>query len=794
LIEAVWPGRIVQDNNLAVQVSALRRLLGTNGEGRPFIQTVPGKGYLLLTGERTPPPYAGPLRRGSSFVGRERECAELAELLDRHRLVTLTAPGGVGKTRLALRVSEHLASAYSDGVHVAELSAVDDPAQAARHIARLFPLGAMDRPIVEQLASFLGEQSLLLVLDNCEHVLAPVAHVAAAILQRCPGVFILATSREPLDIEGEHVFRLSPFAVPAFDEALDANSAMQNDAVRLFVERARAAVPDFALDDATLPSIVSICTRLDGIALAIEMAVPRLRVLAPAQLAKRLRESLDVLATPDRTVLPRNRTLRAVLDWSHALLSPGEQVLLRRLSIFSGPVDFDAVLAVACASGESSNDVIEQIAGLIDKSLVVAEPGPTQAGRGLRYSMLETVREYARHCLADADEPYLRRRHAEHFVRVFEGLAVSWPTTHTDEWGPCAAAVAAELRSALGWCFGTDGDTALGLRLVGATVTAWWELPGMPLRESRHWFDLAVTCIGPNTPPGVAGRVWLGAAWRDMRHDDTENLPAAERAVALFRESGDPMLLAAALWRAGSASLTVQAAENVARLLGEAEHVLRQVPPSKWLGLCLIRLGDLRARTGENVTGLAAYDEGLRIATAMGNVYGMTNGGSNMADLLYLDGRPADALSQLRRLRQTLPSGPRTPLTATLTSHLAMAGLGAEALDAVAEVLAMASPIGYLGALARSVETLALLRVQSGRSATAARLAGWARALLPADVRWAASRTVFDQLDTALSAALPETERNALLAQGAAWDEATGVLIAEAELREQGAAALPEPE
>jgi predicted ATPase/DNA-binding winged helix-turn-helix (wHTH) protein len=795
LMQAVWPGRIVEENNLAVHISALRRLLGTAQDGRPIIQTVPGRGYMLVadtiqTGPGLPSSsqtasMPGPLAlAANSFVGRALECDALSALVapggNGHRLVTIAAGGGLGKTRLALHVAAALAGGFRDGVHVAELASVRDPAQAAAYVATLFALGGGARPIVEQITLYLRDRQLLLVLDNCEHLVTPVAHLAAAILERCPGVSLIATSREPLGVPGEHVFRLQPLPVPVMRDGLSPDDALASGAIRLFVDRAADAVPGFALDAASLPAIVDICTRLDGIALAIEMAVPRLRVLAPAQLAARLRESLDFLTTPNRTAPARHRTLRAVLDWSHALLPEGEQALLRRLSIFAGPVDVEAVLAVARTPDQPELDLLDQLAGLVDKSLVVAEPGTA----GPRYRLLETVRDYARERLAESGETGLHKRHAQHYAAVFEALAAAWPTAHTQDWQPLAAAEAGELRAALAWCFGPDGDLGVGLHLTGATAPAWWDLPGMSLREARYWFDCAAARLAPDTPPAIAARIWFGKSWRDMRHDDVENYPAAERAVALFRQTGDREGLAAALWRSASSVLARHPPAEVGAKLDEAEHLLRQGPPGKWLGLCLVRLGDLRARNGQFDTGLAAYAEALAIATATGHIYGMTNAGSNMADLLHLMGRAPEALAQLRRLHATLPLGPRTPLTATMAAHLAIGGFQSETLDAIAEVVGVAPPIGFSGALARTLEPLALLRVAAGDAVTAARLAGYARTAMPAKTRWAVPRLVYERLNAALAVALSDTERYSLLQQGAAWQEETAVTIATTTIQE----------
>ena len=793
LVDTVWQGRSVEENNLAVHVSALRRVLGMTADNRSLIQTIPRRGYMLITdtgheaGSRQPNPdylLGGPgtvardvvsIRATNTFIGRIEERAALAMLLAEHALVTITAAGGMGKTRLAQQVALDAAGMFRDGVFVADLTHVEDPARAVDHVAAHFPIGGSERPIVEQLTQYLRGRRMLLMFDNCEHVLEPVAALAAAILDQCPGVSMLATSREALGVAGECLFHVAPLPAPDGTTRLSASEALHFDAVRLFVDRAVATVPGFVFDDGVTAAIVDICAQLDGIALAIEMAVPRLRVLTPAQLAVRLHENIRLLTATDRAAAPRHRSLHATMEWSHSLLSEGEQRLFRRLAIFSGPFDFAAVQAIASEPGQ---DTLDLLTGLVDRSLVVAD---TSAGIA-RYGFLQTIRHYAQERLAESGDQGLRRRHAEYYTVVFEAASEAWPTTPTVDWVPPVAAAAAELRSALHWCFGPEGDAALGLRLVGASMPFWWELPNLPLRESRSWFDTAVTRIEPGTPPLVAARVWLGHAWRDMRQSDRANLPAAERAVSLFRQTPDRVGLGAALWRAASAALRPDTPTPALDWLNEAEEVLRPVMPGKWLALVLIRKGDVHMRAGENGAALAAYEEALELAYRTGHWYGLTNGGANMADLLFQLGRAEEALTRLRTLRRILPLGPRTPLTCTLAAHLAMAELPEEASEAIAEVVTMAPGIGYGSALARSMETLALLHVEAGRAPVAARLAGYAWATMPPATRWGAPRAVFQRLETALAAALSPGDRERYHHQGAAWDEASAAVEAKAAL------------
>jgi predicted ATPase/DNA-binding winged helix-turn-helix (wHTH) protein len=788
LLSFAWPGRVVEENNLTVHLSALRRALGDGRDGTRFVQTIPGRGYRFIAPVTIVPNETdlpemdvalNPLdtatkqtnnlpQPATRFIGREAEMAAIKERLATNRLVTVTGVGGIGKTRVALQLGADLGPHYPDGVWLVDLAPIADPRLVAASIAAVFHLGGGEASSIERLVAFLSSQELLLILDNCEHLVGTVADVARSILSACAKVAVLVTSRESLAIDGESLYRLPPLPFPDTSETIDAAGALRHDAVRLFVERAAATVEGFALDDTTAPSVARICSRLDGIALAIEMVVPRLQVLNPAQLAERLNERFRLLSAHNRAALPRHRTLRAMIDWSHELLSEAERTLLRRLAVFAGSANLEAVVAVAAESAPDDWDVLDLLSALVDKSLVVAD----LSGSEPRYRLLETTRQYALEKLTAAGEQWCWRAHAAHFAAVFERAEAEWPTTPTATWLEAYAADTDNLRAALEWAFAPDGDVVLGLRLVASSYPLWWDLPQLPLHESRHWFDLAVPHIAPDTPPAVAARLWFGRSWRDVRFGDRENFPAAARAVALFRQVGDPIGLGAALWRAGSAGLTAETADQAGATFTEAEQVLRSQAPTKWLALCLVKLGDVRFRLGRLEAALAVYEEALRLSQTTGHWYGLMNGGSNMAELLFHLGQRERALAQLLQLREELLRGRRTPLMATLVAHLLIAGETAEALGAASEVITYARAIGLPAALAWTIEALALKQASAGSVVHAARLAGYARAVLPSvATRAGARREVYLRLDALLSQQLGGAERDALQAEGAAWSE-----------------------
>ena len=568
LLQAVWPGRIVEENNLTVHMAALRRALGNAPDGQPMIQTVTGRGYVFVGSSSDEPPPAKPAAAPKSLpgvpqpptrlIGRDQALADLRQLLQSRRVVSVVGPGGVGKTTLALHLAAELAPAFPDGVAFADLSAVTEPARVPEAVAAVLAGGAGVNTATARLTAVLRDHRSLLVLDNCEHVVEPVAALVNAILAGCSGVVILVTSREGLFLNDEQIFRLPPLPFPEDPHKADATSALNYGAVRLFVERAKAlggtgggAGAGFVLDDASAPIVSAICARLDGIPLAIEMAVPRLKVLSPAQLAERLGERFRLLAAPGRGATPRHRTLQAMIDWSYDFLPPEEQSLLRCLSVFSAGASLAAIQAVAGDSAGDEVDLLDRLTGLADKSLLTVDGAASP-----RFRLLETVRQYAERKAVDAGETFLATRHAAYFADRFAEAARLWPTTPGREWLATYALDVENLRSALAWAFDPGGDADVGLRLVASAVPLWWELPETPVAEGQRWLAAAAARLRPDTPAAVSGWVRFGQSWRDFRFSDRENAPAALEAAALFRKVGEVAGLGAALWRAGSALLT----------------------------------------------------------------------------------------------------------------------------------------------------------------------------------------------------------------------------------------------
>jgi non-specific serine/threonine protein kinase len=418
--------------------------------------------------------------KATRFVGRKRELSAIAQAIDAHRLVTLHGTGGVGKTRLALMAATAMRDTFAQPTELVELSALRDPRLLAAEVAK--SLGLPDEPgrdPGESLARQLAESELLLVLDTCEHLLAACAELTRLLLDACPDLRILATSREPLGVPGEHVVLIRP---------LEAGTA-QSEAVELFLDRARAAVPGYTLTPANSAGVVLLCRKLDGIPLAIELAAVRLRSMTAREIAERLDDRFQILGTA-RTVTDRHRTLRAAVDWSYALCSPGEQRLWAVLSVFPGEF---SVAAAEAVGGPGTGDVLAQLAG---KSIINQVPAGTPQGSAplrpaaARYRLLDTMREFGAELLTAPDGADARRRHRDYFLALAERAATRSAGHEQASWIAWVRQESGNVRAALDYSFATPGEEAAGVRLTLA-LRCYWLMLGM-LGEGTRWHELAM--------------------------------------------------------------------------------------------------------------------------------------------------------------------------------------------------------------------------------------------------------------------------------------------------------------
>jgi predicted ATPase/DNA-binding winged helix-turn-helix (wHTH) protein len=482
LMARVWPDRVVAESNLQTQILALRHAFGAE---RDLIRTVAGRGYQF-TGEIAssgPHQHVTPRLRVaaddmvaaptnlpqpvSELIGRDTEVQQVSDLVRAGRLVTLTGAGGIGKTRLGLAAARRLLAQFPDGVWLAEFSPLADPSLVPATVAAAVGLELGGGELsAQRVAQTLAARRMLVVLDTCEHVIDAAATMAEALLRAGSTVHLIATSREPLQAEGEQLYPVPPLAAPAED----ADNLLDYGAVRLFVERARGAERDLVPNRSWLATIASICRRLDGIPLAIEMAAARVAVFGAEELARRLDDRLQLLTGGRRTALPRHQTLRATLDWSHGLLAEPERVLLRRLAVFAGAFSLEAVGTVVASADIASPEVIEGLSSLVAKSLVVADVDHSIP----RYRLLDTTRAYALEKLAaSGEQERLARRHAEYYRDLFEQAEAESETRATAEWLGDYGRQIDNLRAALAWAFSPGGDTQIGVALTAAATPLW---------------------------------------------------------------------------------------------------------------------------------------------------------------------------------------------------------------------------------------------------------------------------------------------------------------------------------
>jgi predicted ATPase/DNA-binding NarL/FixJ family response regulator len=556
----------------------------------------------------------------TSFIGREREVEEVRRLLGGTRLLTLTGAGGCGKTRLALCVAAAIRSgpACRDGVWLVELAALADPVLVAQTVAAA--LGTREVPgrsAMESLVDSLQGRSLLIVLDNCEHLVEPVARVVEALLRSCPDLRVLATSREALGCAGERTWRVPSLAVPP-ESGSDDRSAERlgrYEAVRLFAERARSVQPGFMVTDENVRVVAEICRRLDGIPLAIELAAARVRVFSVQQIAERLDDRFRLLSGGQRTALPRHRTLRALVDWSHDLLSEPERVVLRRLSVFAGGWRFEAAEAVAAGDGIRSYAVLDLLAQLVDKSLVNAEEERGAA----RYRMLETIRQYAEERLREAGETErVRHRHLAHFLALAEEAESG---LRRPEAPAVLGALEAEhdnLRAALEWGLACGGDAAL--RLSGALARFWWLHSYHD--EGLRWLGRALA--GRSERTAARMKALHGAAYLVHHRRDAATARAMlGESLAIARDLGDRWTEAWVLYVLGRVAYYDNEPATAAAL-GRESLALAERVGDDWLISWPLHLLGLAAHiAADDPTARAYYARSLAIRRALGDQEGI---------------------------------------------------------------------------------------------------------------------------------------------------------------------------
>ena len=480
----------------------------------------------------------------ASFVGRDVEVAEVRRLVGSARLVTLTGAGGCGKTRLALQVAAELLDGSGDGVWLVELASVSEQGAVPVAISEVLGIASRaGRPVLDTLLDALELQYVLIVLDNCEHLIEACADVANAILLRCPRVHLMATSREPLGIGGETIYRVPSLSLPNA-EGGDISAAEQSDAVALFVDRARAQGSECTLDEETGPLVVSICRRLDGMPLAIELAAARLRSMSLESLNDRLDQRFRLLTGGSRSALPRQQTLRATVEWSYSLLNNSEQSLLRRLSVFAESFDLEAAEEVCCLQDVEEFDVDDLLGSLVDKSLVVTEP----SGGKARYRMLETIRQFAAERLVESDEveaAAIGAAHASYYLSLAELAAPHLFGPEQGRWFARLDADEANLQRALEHSTTERDGTERALRF-GVALQRYWRVRGGRNEEAIRLLTSVLERPEAQADTKLFAAALVTVAF--VSSDITAALLAGERAVQIARQLDDDLLL---IWSLG---------------------------------------------------------------------------------------------------------------------------------------------------------------------------------------------------------------------------------------------------
>ncbi|WP_170223066.1 ATP-binding protein [Nonomuraea turkmeniaca] len=489
----------------------------------------------------------------SGFVGRRREISEVMRILPKTRLLTLTGAGGVGKTRLARRVGEIAMRKYRDGVLLVELATIDDEDLLAPAAAAALGIRDTGSDLLTLLAERLADKRMLLVLDNCEHLLDACARLVCGLLRGTSRLRILATSRQALGVYGEQVLCVPSLPVP--EPGATTRDIARRDAVRLFAERAASIRPGFLVDAANARAVARLARRLDGIPLAIELAAVHLRTASVEELVNELDERLEVRAEAGPGRLARHQTLRATMDWSFGLCSPGERRLWERLSMFPGGVDLETAEAVCPGPGLAREDVLDLLAGLVDKSIL---SGAEQHGGGMRYRMLETIRAYGRDRLPATDVETLRERYIDHYRRLAERLRVDRMVPDQIDRSRTLKQELPNVRVALDLCFDRPGDAPAGLEIASA-LWAYWIIAGA-LSEGRHWLKRGLALVPGPSVPRVMG-LWAGGLLALYQGDPVAGA-ALRECSALARQLSDEAALAFAIQMSGVAALSEGDAEG----------------------------------------------------------------------------------------------------------------------------------------------------------------------------------------------------------------------------------------
>ena len=708
--------------------------------------------------------------QNTALIGREKDVAEVKTLLGTHRLLTLFGAGGIGKTRLALQVGADLLNDYPDGVWFSDFAPITEPELVASVIAKVVGMTqAAGRRVDESIAPWLKRKKLLLILDNCEHVLETVAKIVDQILATAPDVKMVATSRQALGIRGEVIHRLPSLSVPDSAEGLQPREALQYGAIAMFVDRAKAVDTCFILSNESAPLVAEICRRLDGIPLAIELAAARVKVLSIPNLAHRLNERFRILTGGSRTALTRQNTFRALIDWSYDLLAPQEQTFFNRLGIFAGGFSLDAATAVCAGEGIGESDILDLLSSLTDKSLVAAETGAAQE----RYRLLESTRAYALEKLAVADEVELMaRRHSEYFRNQAQAADLRYGEGSTRAWLSSIEIELDNYRAALEFALSDRRDVELGGGLAGALERLWFD--GGLTVEGRYWIARAQAGLDESAQPQVAARLWRALS---VLSDGKRGHDCAERALALYRSLGDCDGTAKALAEVGYGLYRMGRIEESGETLTHAISALRECGDKRGAAACLTQQAVVYSSLGYAARGRELSAQALEAFRALGDEAGTAFVLGNLAELEFTDGHVEEALRLADEALQFHTRAKNAEHLAigyinSAAYRIALGDLGGAREDA-RQGLRWSRLAGYEFGVAIALQHFALLGALCGHAHTAAHLVGYVNARYKelGQQRESTEKWGYEKLMASLREHLSETEIEKLSAEGAGWPE-----------------------
>jgi predicted ATPase/transcriptional regulator with XRE-family HTH domain len=734
---------------------------------------------VIVSAENEPTPHNLPFGL-TRLIGRHADVAEVVAFVREAPLVTIAGAGGVGKTRTALQVGFELLESAAAGVWFVDLAALSSTSKIDRAVVQTLGIEETSKPALEVLLASLARKALVLIFDNCEHLIAQVADVVGEIVRTCPKVRVVATSREPLKIRGERIYRLRPLPTPTLPEAqrVNASAALGYGAIALFSERAQAIDHLFAISDENAPTVAAICRRLDGLPLAIELAAARVGTLTLKTLLEKLDDRFAILTGGVRKTLSRQQTMRALIDWSYDLLTPPEQRLFEALSIFRGGCTLAIATGVCGDDDLAANDILDLLASLVDKSLLVVDLD----GEEPRYVLPESSRDYAREKLiARGGSNVVACRHARAYTKLAEQLEDASYTAPVATW---AIAIEAELenwRAALEWALDARGDVRLGLRLAGVLRPVWERIA---LGEGRSWVRKAFELLEGTTPPEIVAGIEHAEARIAQRFSESQvAMDAGERALARYRTLGDRRAIAEVQRIIGHSLLILGRSAEAEPILLEALDTARELG-CRWLAAFLIQsIGLARSLAGDLAGSQGCYAEADRMFREVGDEGSAAICAGNLAEAEFHAGDSGKALQIARDALASYRKHDRIHIyaLANMAAYLVALGRYDEARVRAVEALELARDQGHNVALNWAMQHLAAVAAlrpddvepSRARHARAARLLGYV------DVRFSAlgaprqytEQQEYDRVLEALRETFGADEFQRLMADGTTMTE-----------------------